>query len=304
MANEDSSETDAWDDIATAISAEPLPVVEGSRERPCLVVLAGQRMGQMVSISRALTIGRGADADFHIPDDGVSRIHLRLERTPQGIFIIDEDSRNGTFVNGARVQRALLHDGDKIYIGTSAILRFSYADYLEEKFQQRMYEAALRDPLTKLFNRRHLLAQLDSEFRFVVRHGSPLTVIMIDLDHFKATNDLHGHLVGDQVLSGFGALLREKLRGIDIAGRYGGEEFLIVARGIDQQAGAQVATRLLDQTRQAKLVAEVSELHVTFSAGVAAVPDERIESVPALIRAADEALYRAKRGGRDRVEIY
>jgi two-component system cell cycle response regulator len=306
MGSDDSKDQDsAWDDIATAISAEPLPVVEGLRQRPCLVLIAGQRIGDMVAVTHGLTVGRGVDADFQISDDGVSRIHLRLELRSDGrVDLVDQKSRNGTFINGAKIERATLHDGDKIYLGTSAILRFSYADHLEETFQQRMYEAALRDPLTRLFNRRHVLAQLESEFGFVRRHGTPLTVVLLDLDHFKKVNDEFGHLVGDQVLIGFGSLLRKKLRGVDIAGRYGGEEFVVVARGIRADDGVLLAERMLAETRAARLVPDKPELKITFSAGVASAPDSRVDTVAALLQAADEALYQAKDRGRDRVEIY
>lgn len=300
----DESEKNAWDEIATAISSEPLPIERVIRDRPCLVVLAGSRMGESVNVSDGMTVGRGADADFQISDDGVSRIHLRLERIAKGrMRVIDQDSRNGTFVNGRRVTDALLRDGDKVYLGTKVIVRFSYADYLEEAYQQQMYEAALRDPLTGLFNRRHLLTQLDSEFRFVVRHSTPLTIVIIDLDHFKQLNDEHGHLVGDHALSGFGKFLAGAVRGGDVAARYGGEEFMLVCRGIRPAAGVKLANRLREALAGLLLVEEHPQLRMTFSAGVAGMPDPRINSPVELIRAADTALYEAKHKGRDRVEI-
>lgn len=300
----DESEKNAWDEIATAISSEPLPIERVIRDRPCLVVLAGSRMGESINVFDGMTVGRGADADFRISDDGVSRIHLRLERTAKGrMRAIDQDSRNGTFVNGRPIKDALLRDGDKIYLGTKVIVRFSYADYLEEAYQQQMYEAALRDPLTGLFNRRHLLTQLDSEFRFVARHGTPLTVVILDLDHFKRLNDEHGHLVGDQALSAFGKFLAGAVRGVDLAARYGGEEFMLVCRGIRSAAGIKMATRLREALAGQSLIEDNPQLRVTFSAGVAGVPDPRINSPAELIRAADTALYEAKRKGRDRVEL-
>lgn len=304
MSHDDPDEH-GWDDIATAISAEPTPVVSTSRDRPCLVVLTGSKIGETVDIGSGLTVGRGGDADFAIPDDGVSRIHLRIERKPNGdVYMIDADSRNGTFVNGERVTETLLHDGDKIYLGTRAILRFSYADYLEANFQKQMYEAALRDALTGLFNRRHMLSQLEQEFVFVERHGTPLTVVMFDIDRFKQLNDQYGHLVGDQVLRGFGAYLGRKVRGADLPARYGGEEFIIVSRGIRAEAGVQMADRIRAGMEQMVLVEEYPDLRVTMSAGVADVPRDGITNASQLIHAADEALYEAKHNGRNRVECY
>jgi len=304
MGNDDSGEH-SWDDVATAISAEPLALDVSAKQRPCLVVLAGSRVGEMVNIGDGFTIGRGAESDFRINDEGVSRIHLRITRSATGqIRVLDTDSRNGTYLNGELVHDAELHDGDKIYIGTKAILRFSYADYLEEKFQQRMYEAALRDPLTGLFNRRHLLSQLTYEYRFVERHGTQLTIVMIDLDHFKRINDHYGHLVGDEVLCGFGECMRKATRAGDIAARYGGEEFALVCRGISALGGVRVADRLREEVAGARLVASEPDLRVTFSAGVAAAPHPAIGDPSDLLRAADGALYEAKHGGRNCVRTY
>ena len=295
----------SWEDITTAISAEPLPLTPASRNKACLIVLAGGRLGEMVPVGQGLSIGRSSEADYCIPDDGISRIHLRITRQPDGtVRLFDADSRNGTYVNGQREREVDLHDGDKIYIGTRAILRFSYADRLEEVFQQQMYDAALRDGLTGLFNRRHLLTQMQTEFHFFQRHGAPLAVVMFDLDHFKQVNDTHGHLVGDAVLRHFGEFLRANIRSGDFGARYGGEEFVLVCRGIGAQGGEQVAARLQRAHRQLTPVPELPALRVTFSAGVAGVPDPRIADAQGLLRAADQALYAAKDAGRDRVCLY
>ncbi|MBK8482354.1 MAG: GGDEF domain-containing protein [Proteobacteria bacterium] len=304
MAGDDNHDL-SWEDITTAISAEPLPLTPASRDKACLIVLAGGRLGEMVPIGPGLSIGRSSEADYCIPDDGISRIHLRVARLADGtVHLTDAESRNGTYVNGQRIKETELHDGDKIYIGTRAILRFSYADRLEEAFQQQMYDAALRDALTGLFNRRHLLTQLQTEFQFVQRHGASLAVVMFDLDHFKLVNDTHGHLVGDAVLRHFGDFLRGSIRSGDFGARYGGEEFVLVCRGIGAEGGMQVATRLQRQYRELQPVPDLPELRVSFSAGVAGAPDTRIAEAQALLRAADQALYQAKDTGRDRVCLF
>lgn len=292
----------SWEEIATTFLEDPQSLHSSSRSEACFVVQAGGPIGKMVTVGHGITIGRNAEADLCIPDNGVSRIHLRAKRTPDGLVrIVDQGSRNGTFVNFSRVNSAVLENGDRIYIGTGAILRFCYADRLEEVFQRKLYDAALRDSLTGLYNRRHLMSQLETEVDLVNRHVTQLTAVLIDIDHFKMINDQHGHLIGDAVLQGLGEQLRISIRGSDFAARYGGEELVIVCRGAQAKSGVQLAKRLQQQLRERILVKDVPGLRVTFSAGVATAPHESVHNAEDLLRMADEALYRAKRSGRNRI---
>jgi two-component system cell cycle response regulator len=268
-----------------------------------VTVLAGSRVGEMLKVTEELSVGRGEGCAFRVFDKGVSRNHLRMVPESKGVMLHDLDSSNGTFVNGKRVGARLLEDGDKIQLGETAILKFSYADVLEESFQQRMYDAAVRDPLTKLFNRRHLEKHLELEMAFAARHGTPLCVLMMDIDHFKAINDGNGHGVGDAVLHGFAELLLSGIRNEDLAARYGGEEFVLVCRGIRGRVGAALADRLRSTLEESALVPDVPDVRVTMSVGVAAIPDGGYTDTEALLEAADKALYLAKQGGRNRVEL-
>jgi two-component system, cell cycle response regulator len=186
---------------------------------------------------------------------------------------------------------------NRIYIGTRAILRFSYLDPLEEDFQQQMYEAALRDSLTGLFNRRHLMSQLESEL--VRRHATPLTLVLMDIDHFKVINDRYGHLIGDAVLRALGRYLRARIRGSDLAARYGGEELAVVCRGVGGRSGVRLARRLQQELQDRALVREAPDLRISFSAGVASAPHPLARDAEGLLRLADAALYRAKHSGRN-----
>ncbi|MCK5796758.1 MAG: diguanylate cyclase [Deltaproteobacteria bacterium] len=264
-----------------------------------LTVLAGPRVGEMIKIDGEIVIGRGPDVDFRIVGKGISREHLRLVSGAKGVMAEDLDSSNGSFVNGKGISEQLLVDGDKIQLGEASILKFSYADEVDESFQQRMYAAAIRDPLTTLHNRQHLREHLESELAFANRHETPLCVIMMDLDHFKAVNDTHGHGVGDAVLVGFSEFLKDAIRNEDFAARYGGEEFVLVCRGIRGKVGLAVAARLLKDLGERSLVPERPEVRVTMSAGVAAIPDGRYATPEAILDAADGALYAAKDVGRN-----
>ena len=271
-----------------------------------LIVLAGSRVGSMVKVTDGLTIGRGARAGFQTLDEGVSRSHVRIVEDEEGkLYAEDLGSRNGTFVNGARIEQpAPLKDGDKIQIGSTTILKFSYADRLEESFQQQMYDAALRDPLTQIFNRRHFDEQFDAEFSYSVRHMVPLSLIMMDLDHFKLVNDTHGHPVGDAVLKALAEILIKSTRKEDLFARYGGEEFALLCRDTANLKAFSVANRIRRNVELAVMVPEIPGLKITMSAGVAGVPDGTISTPQDLLEAADRALYQAKALGRNRVYLY
>lgn len=166
-------------------------------------------------------------------------------------------------------------------------------------------EQSITDPLMGIYNRRHLDRRLDEEVGKALRYGLPLSALLLDLDNFKSINDEHGHAVGDRVLRTLGELMLEAVRKADIVTRYGGEEVLVLAPHTSLPEGCLLAERLRSGVESKTLVpgSETKDgrpLHVTLSIGVAALaPDVRDGA--ALLKAADEALYRAKRAGRNRV---
>jgi diguanylate cyclase (GGDEF)-like protein len=308
VVEDDSDSGEGWAGIETATLSEEQAAenrARGAREDAHLIVLAGNRVGEMIKITKDMSIGRSDAADFQVMDDGVSRTHILLSLRPDGTVVLrDAGSLNGTLVNNEKVGETVLEDGDKIRIGSTAILKFSYSDRLDEQFQKEMLRAAVQDPLTGLYNRRRLMEQLELEVRYSLRHGVALTAIMLDIDHFKRVNDTHGHAVGDAVLRRLGGVLQSITRAEDMAARYGGEEFLLVCRGLDSLVGAKVAERLRRYVEQAQLVPEHPDLRVTVSAGVAALPNPRVQSSEQLIAAVDQALYAAKQSGRNQVVVF
>ncbi|MGX5732071.1 sensor domain-containing diguanylate cyclase [Pseudoxanthomonas beigongshangi] len=176
------------------------------------------------------------------------------------------------------------------------------ADEFEHR-AQRLAEEARRDPLTGVYNRSQLESVLEKEFETSSRHGWPLSIAFVDLDDFKKINDGWGHLVGDQVLRSFASTLQKHLRSSDIVARYGGEEFLIVLPGTDERSALGVMRRILTEVGQEPMTrVDGRALHVTFSAGLATHGAlEQFAHVDQLLQAADEALYGAKREGRNRV---
>jgi diguanylate cyclase (GGDEF)-like protein len=292
-----------WDD-ETKISAKdelnkPAPA---DRDRAYLIVLAGSSVGEMYKITSEKTvIGRGQQADIQVIDEGISRRHAEIVHESGQIVIRDLGSTNGTYCNGDRINAHQLSDGDKIQVGSTTILKFTFHDSLDETFQRQMYESALRDGLTKIFNKKYFLDRLESEFAYAVRHRTPLSLVMFDIDHFKKINDSHGHLAGDYALSTLAKVVSDTIRQEDVFARYGGEEFAVICRGIDlsgAQAFGERIRRCVDS--QAYLYNGV-DIKVTVSVGVAAVPEVGMKEPMELLGAADDALYQAKRQGRNRV---
>lgn len=272
------------------------------RNRAYLIVLAGSDVGKTFKLSDGeVTIGRSRSADIKLDDDSISRKHVRLRLSGEEVLLEDLKSSNGTLVNGERVSESPLADGDKIRVGETTILKFTYHDQLDEHFQQQMYDAALRDPLTNIFNRKYFLDQLTTEMSFARRHETPLSLIIFDLDHFKNVNDTFGHVIGDEVLKFVANIVGGMLRSEDVFARYGGEEFVILLRGTELAAATALAERIRQAIAAAEFVFETAQLNCTVSLGVARLVAEHNDELE-LIASADKALYGAKEAGRNRVK--
>lgn len=160
----------------------------------------------------------------------------------------------------------------------------------------------MTDDKTGLANFREFQRRLVAEFDRSARYRTPLSLIFLDLDHFKQVNDTLGHQAGDQVLQEFAVLVEGGARSSDVAARYGGEEFAIVLPHTEGEMGLRVAERILAAVREFVFLADLKPTHITVSAGVATfAAGDSIDSADTLLRAADRALYRAKESGRDRV---
>jgi len=273
------------------------------RDRAYLIVLAGVDVGKMFKLEEGETsVGRSHKATIRLDDDSISRLHIKIRLSTNGVEVEDLGSSNGTLVNNERITTHPLKDGDKIRLGETTILKFTFHDRLDERFQQKMYEAALRDALTRAYNKKYFLQQFAVEFSYAKRHGSALSLIIFDLDHFKRVNDTWGHVAGDHVLIEIANLTHRILRAEDVFARYGGEEFVIVLRGINLAGAGVVAERLRATVEAASFVFEGQRMPITVSIGVAACNPEQADA-QAQVEAADSALYEAKRGGRNRVML-
>jgi len=165
----------------------------------------------------------------------------------------------------------------------------------------RIKNMAIRDGLTDLYNHRHSVELVGSEFQRVGRYAAAVSLLMIDVDHFKAVNDEHGHPAGDAVLRELSRLLKEHVRTVDSVGRYGGEEFVVLLPHTAADEAHQTADRLRRSIEAHAFRHGDGVLRVTASVGVATYPGDGVASAEDLIRAADNALYRAKQAGRNQV---
>ncbi|HUK56765.1 MAG TPA: diguanylate cyclase [Nitrospiria bacterium] len=162
---------------------------------------------------------------------------------------------------------------------------------------------AITDAGTGLFNRRHFYELLDKEFSRAKRFNEPLSCLMLDIDHFKEINDTYGHPIGDKVLSEIGGILKQSVRLIEVAARYGGEEFVLLLPKTSSREAVKPATRILESISSLRFQGFPPDRIITVSIGISGLPDPLIAIKDDIVRCADFALYKAKRGGRNRIEL-
>jgi len=290
---------------ATVLNRFDLPevVVTGPRRhRACFVIVAGSNVGEMFSLedSGTIIIGRSSEAQFQLTDEGVSRRHVRVLCSVDEMVIEDLGSANGTRVNGEKIAVHTLVDGDKIQLGSTSVLKFTYQDELDEAFQRNMLDAAQRDGLTGAFNKGYFAHRLNTELAYAARHKVPLSLLLLDLDHFKNVNDTYGHPAGDAVLVELTRLVHAQLRTEDVFARYGGEEFALLCRATNTEDARLVGERVRVGVETTSFMHDGDRLPVTVSIGLATFLGGPL-SADALVERSDRALYSAKRSGRNRV---
>ncbi|HSD17361.1 MAG TPA: GGDEF domain-containing protein [Thermomonas sp.] len=267
----------------------------------CVVVIHGEGLGRRADIDQSpVVVGRSQEVDLVIAHKSVSREHCRIWREASGYRIRDLGATNTTRVNEARIASdTALADGDQITVGES-ILKFISQDSVEARYHEEIYQLATHDALTDLYNRRHFIEMADKEIARAIRHERPLSLCIIDVDLFKPVNDRYGHISGDEVLRQIALLLRRHARTDDLAARIGGEEFALMLPECDAEAARVFAERLREAVAEAVFTPGGEPQRITVSIGIAELAPGR-DVRPALMAAADTALYRAKSEGRNRV---
>jgi len=244
-----------------------------------------------------VSIGRGDNCTICVSTDQVSRKHATVQHILGRYYIVDMRSTNGTFVNEQKVERAKLMDGDQIRVGKT-VLKYTES-HVEQRYFEHAFNLASMDALTGAFNKRYFDDTFVKEAQRAQQTGTPLSIVLFDIDHFKKINDSFGHPAGDAVLKNVAAAVSAQLREGDALFRVGGEEFalLLSATPRDMALLAAQAVRQLIGSLSTDFMG--TRIGATLSLGVAELGPA--EEPAALYQRADELLYAAKRGGRNRV---
>lgn len=269
----------------------------------CLVHIypTGPTMGARHALTEnVVVIGRGEECTIQIHDHSVSRKHARIEHGPDGYYVHDLQSTNGTFVNDRPVMDSLLRDGDYLRLG-NCIFRFLAGGNVESEYHEEIYRLTIIDGLTQVHNQRYLVEFLDRELARSARHQRPLALILFDIDWFKTINDELGHLGGDFTLRELANCVKSTVRREDLFARYGGEEFALVLVESTLENAVDVADRIRQSVEQHAFQFEGKPFSLTISLGVAFTPGDATLTAAGLLRLADDKLYQAKRAGRNRV---
>ncbi len=245
---------------------------------------SAERARQALLIANAPTVGQAGPAAHA----AVLDLPLTVVNEPCGLLRVERLAGEPFDAHEIELMKAMT---------TSLALALRNADA-----HQRLENLAMTDGLTDLPNRRAFGNILTREYREAVRYRTPLCLLMLDVDHFKAVNDRFGHLTGDRLLRDVAGLITQGIRTVDVATRYGGEEFAVILPRTDLAQAEILANRLREAVSRHRFTVDGTRIALTVSIGLAQTPDPRVVTVEGLIARADSALYRAKASGRNRVE--
>ncbi|MCO5143836.1 MAG: GGDEF domain-containing protein [Oligoflexia bacterium] len=273
---------------------------------PVLIVIRGGIQGKKYSLKGGtkFIMGRDKVADIQLDDPNISRQHARIIRVGDSLFIEDLGSRNGTYVNDTPLDdiKKQLEKEDMIKLG-STILKYLPAGQLETLYHINLTNAAFMDKLTTLYNRKYISEVLEAEFKRAKALHSNLSLIMFDIDNFKSINDTYGHDCGDYVLTTLGSQIKSAgLRERDLAGRYGGEEFMVILTNSTSEQALEVAERIRKKIEDYQFTYDDQTIPVTISLGVSTISKDFNDSKD-LYKSADKALYKSKKSGKNKVTL-
>ncbi len=252
---------------------------------------------------KSIMIGRDKHVDLLIEDQGVSQQHCRVDIKKYDemelVIITDLSSTNGTYVNGEMIRQAEINPGDRIEIGET-ILRFGFSDEIEEDYHARLFSIATTDSLTGFFNKRFIMTELENQSRIAKRNNRIFSIFLLDIDNFKEINDTLGHIAGDDYLKKIAEIIRSSLREQDLAGRFGGDEILIILPETDILGAMQVANRIRGEIGKISLPSSPRLVKATISGGIGQFGIHG-NYPEVLLKKTDDALMSAKRQGKNLV---
>jgi two-component system cell cycle response regulator len=290
--------------IATEQNTLISEIKKASNVEACLIVVRGLQQGKRYALSSASTlIGRDSTAGIVINDPKVSRKQATIEIMDNAVILVDGQSTNGSYINDRKLEpggAVVLNKEDMIKIGDT-VLKYLPRGALEIRYIGILEAQAQTDALTLIYNKGYILEVLDAEFKRAKALATGFSVLFIDLDHFKQVNDTYGHSAGDHVLSEVSRILRSAVANNQgILGRFGGEEFIVLLPGHNDSDAKHLAENLRQTIEKHPFVLDHHTINITSSIGVASLTPD-LSAATALLKLADQALYRAKNGGRNRV---
>lgn len=283
-------------------------LAQAGQSPPCLVLLVGpsNQVGRQWPIEKTdFVIGRATGSHVHVDDRSVSKAHAKLTLKAGEVSIIDLESTNKTVVNGRPInplEPLILKNNDQIKTG-NIIFKFLERGNIETVSVAQTFDRGQTDPLTGIYNRGALNARGAEAFNKSRILDAVFSVLVFDIDHFKNVNDTYGHPAGDYVLKEMTRVIREGLiRGNDVFGRYGGEEFCLLFLGSETNKVLEIGERLRKTIEEHQFVYENQKLPITISIGISTITEGDATWADVFNRA-DKALYASKHGGRNRVTL-
>jgi len=264
-------------------------------------MIRGDFIGQVHELNTDVTtLGRSDDIDVVISHPSISRRHALILKRMDGFQITDLNSTNGTFVNKYRVvQPVKLNEGDKLTLG-EVTFKFSFQDEDDTEYHMMLRNMAVKDGLTRIYNKRYFEEALEKEFDYNKRNKSGLSIVFFDIDQFKNVNDEFGHPAGDLVLKNLAALIENEARGYDVFARYGGDEFVFLMRGASLDAAVVLAERVRKAVETHRFEYDGEALNITISVGVSHWDgDDSVASGTDLLKLVDAEMYKAKHAGKN-----
>ena len=289
----------------TMYSAPSRGEVGGATRLPVLVVLRGTQVGRRYLLNESgLVLGRRADrAHLVVPGDTqISSVHCRFERGAQAESwqVVDMASTNGTVIAGERIATSLLRDGDRILVGET-VLKFTFHDEVEEEFHRQVDHLMNIDDLTGLPVQRVFQVRFQDSLMVCKRKSIPMAVFMMDMDGLKKINDSHGHFVGAHSIATVGRRLGALLQSKNgVVSRFGGDEFSAFVPDCSREQARAIGELMRAAVGDQPITREAITVNPTISIGMATLPEDG-QLAEKLTRKADDALYRAKAAGRNRV---
>jgi two-component system, cell cycle response regulator len=274
---------------------------------PYLLVLSGPQFGDLFDLpaGQEVVLGSGPVAQVRIHGDDVAPRHATIVVHGREARLIDAGSAGGTWLEGRRVPSGVLADGASFQVGAHTIVKFVASNSTAAELERRLARGALHEPLTGLYNRRHFEERLAAELAASQRHGRPLSLLLVDVDHLRRLNDELGPAAGDEVLKLVAQVVQGAVRKEDVAARVGGEELAVLARETGLTGARALGERIRKAVERSRCEWEGRELAITASVGVTVSTGlaefEPGRTAQQLLDAAGRAPRRAKQGGRNTV---